>query len=136
LLRAESAQHGPVRVYTSGDSAERRGRDYADHVAIVPVPEREDGLDLDAVLRDLAACGVHSVLVEGGGKTWAAFLNAGIAHRVALFLASKLLGSGGAVPLVDLQSVERPELGWRMERERTIPLGDDLLMLGRIAGRS
>lgn len=131
LLRADSADYGPVRIYTSAESARRRGGGHADHVAIVPVAERAGALDLGEVLGDLAACGAHSLLVEGGGKTWAAFLEQGLAQKAALFVAGSLLGSGGAVPLVEMRSVARPELGWRVQRERMIPLGDDLLIVGR-----
>ena len=132
LFDTGQAEDGPVRIYTSQGSANRRTNGYADHVEIVPVSEHDGSLDLGEVLRDLAGLGVRSLLVEGGGKTIAGFLQGGLAQRAALFVASRLLGSRGAVPLVDLRSVARPQLGWRLERERIIPLGEDLLVLGRI----
>lgn len=132
LLRKGAGEDGPVRIYTSPEAPQPAGRRHADHVTVVRVGAQGDGLDLTAVLRDLASCGVHSLMVEGGGKTWAGFLKAGLAQRVALFVAGSLLGSAGAVPLVDAPAVERPRLGWRLQREQLIPLGADLLVLGRI----
>ena len=50
-----------------------------------------------------------------------------------LHLAGAVLGSRGAVPLFDLDAVASPEQGFRFHREQTIPLGEDLLLLGKIA---
>lgn len=63
---------------------------------VVPVPEGPGGVDLTAVLADLARRGVHSLLVEGGGRVHRAFLDAGLVDRVALYLAPRLLCGGPA----------------------------------------
>jgi len=116
-----------TRVYTgpraSGATAEALGA-VAD---VIRVSEDEGGLDLTSVLRDLVAVGVQSVLVEGGGRTHAAFLAARLARRVALFVAPTLLGSRGTTPLVD-----GPVAGLRISNRRIVPLGTDLLVLGGI----
>ncbi len=54
------------------------------------------GLDLTALGRRLAAEGLTSVLVEGGGQVQAAFLAAGLADQVVLYIAPKAVG--GAAP--------------------------------------
>ena len=62
-----------------------------------------------------------------------ALLNEGLASRFALFRAPILVGSGGgAVPLLDAPPVAEPALGWRLLEEHWIPLGPDLLTLGRL----
>ncbi len=42
---------------------------------------------------------ILSLLVEGGGQVHGAFLAAGLADELALFVAPKLIGAGG-VPLI------------------------------------
>jgi diaminohydroxyphosphoribosylaminopyrimidine deaminase/5-amino-6-(5-phosphoribosylamino)uracil reductase len=78
------------------------------------------------------------VLVEGGATTHAAFLDAGLADRLALFLAPELLGARGAVPLVAREVAARPGAGWRVADLRHVALGEDLALFGRLvapAGR-
>lgn len=56
--------------------------------------DAEGRLSLGAALGELLARGVHSVLVEGGGALHRAFLDAGLADRVELFLAPRVLAGG------------------------------------------
>jgi diaminohydroxyphosphoribosylaminopyrimidine deaminase/5-amino-6-(5-phosphoribosylamino)uracil reductase len=99
---------------------------------VVAVPDRSGVLSLDDVLADLARREVQSVLVEGGAKTHAGFLDAGLADRMTLFLSRRLLGSRGGTPLLDREVVERPALGWRLGDVRQLALGDDLVLLGKL----
>ena len=84
------------------------------------------------MLADLAAQGIQSVMVEGGGPTIGAFLEAGLADRAALFVSRRFLGAGGARPLIDADSVADPAVGCRLERCRQVALGGDQLLLGRL----
>jgi diaminohydroxyphosphoribosylaminopyrimidine deaminase/5-amino-6-(5-phosphoribosylamino)uracil reductase len=62
---------------------------------VVPVPRNEQGwLDLTAVLADLERRGVHSVLVEGGGKVIRSLMDLGCVDRIDLFIAGKILAGG------------------------------------------
>jgi len=122
-----------TRVYTSAANT-MQPEPLLERGEVIRVAEGEGGADLSAVLADLALCGVQSVLIEGGGRTFARFLEAGLAQRMALFISGKLLGSRGGAPLIDRATVARPELGWRFEREELIPLGEDLLLWGRLLG--
>jgi riboflavin biosynthesis pyrimidine reductase len=67
--------------------------------------------------------------VEGGGRTIGAFLRAGLADALALFVAPCLLGAGGATPLVDLATAASPEAGRRVVVREVVPLGADRLVL-------
>ena len=57
------------------------------------------GVDLRDLLAKLAARGVTHLLVEGGARVHARFLEAGLVDRVAVLVAPKLAGADG-VPLV------------------------------------
>jgi diaminohydroxyphosphoribosylaminopyrimidine deaminase/5-amino-6-(5-phosphoribosylamino)uracil reductase len=92
---------------------------------VVTIP----GHDLDGALRSLRAQGVHSVLVEGGPTVASAFIAAGLADELLVYLAPVLLG-GPRVALDDIGvgSIQ----GARMLRVlSTSSLGPDLLVRAR-----
>ncbi len=129
LFRAGAGER-PPRLYgaaTADPLAEER---FGGLAHVVRVPSRGERLDLDAVLADLAGRGVQSLLVEGGARTLAGFLEAGRAERLALFVAPRLIGARGATPLVDLPAAAEPAAAWRLERVQRIGLDEDLLVLG------
>lgn len=119
-----------TRVYVADDCAApdlARFRDVAD---IVKVFNGACGLDLAAVLADLRGAGVQSLLVEGGGKTSGAFLRAGLVDEIVLFVAARLIGAGGATPVVDIAAVPHPAQAWRVEPTSCIPMGRDWVIVG------
>jgi diaminohydroxyphosphoribosylaminopyrimidine deaminase/5-amino-6-(5-phosphoribosylamino)uracil reductase len=67
------------------------------------------------------------VLVEGGGEVHAAFLDAGLVDRVAVFVAPLLLGGRHATPVVAGAGREL-ESAIRLGAFSVTPLGDDLLL--------
>ncbi len=77
------------RIYCAPDAPDRPL-----HADIVRVPRGAGGLDLGAVLRDLASIGVLELLVEGGGRVHRSLLDAGLADRLLLFVAPKVLAGG------------------------------------------
>lgn len=78
-----------ARIYCAPDAPER------DLPAdIIRVPRGPGGLDLSAVLQDLAAQGLLEVLVEGGGLVHRSLLDQGLADRLLLFMAPKVLAGG------------------------------------------
>src|SRR5207244_714949 len=88
---------------------------------------REGRVDVVALLARLFERDVRAVLLEGGGETHAAFLDAGVVDRVTLFLAPLLLGGREAPGVVggagrDLKSAVR------LGPVSVTPLGDDLLL--------
>jgi diaminohydroxyphosphoribosylaminopyrimidine deaminase/5-amino-6-(5-phosphoribosylamino)uracil reductase len=99
---------------------------------VVPLGAADDAAFIREALENLAARGVQSVLVEGGGKTLASFVASGLAQRVALFGSPRLIGARGAGPMLDGPAVVSPAVAWRIEREQLVPLGQDLLTLGRL----
>jgi diaminohydroxyphosphoribosylaminopyrimidine deaminase/5-amino-6-(5-phosphoribosylamino)uracil reductase len=123
---------GTVRIYTAPFPPAERVARLRGRGMIVPVRAEAGRLDLLEVLGDLARAGAQSVLVEGGGRTLAGFLGAGLADRVALFAAPMLVGAKGGTPLLDLPAPASPGAAFGIEVERRIPLGPDLLLLGAV----
>jgi diaminohydroxyphosphoribosylaminopyrimidine deaminase/5-amino-6-(5-phosphoribosylamino)uracil reductase len=67
---------------------------------VLRCPTRDGRVAVDAVLAALFARDVRAVLLEGGGEVHAAFLDAGVVDRVALFVAPLLLGGREAPGVV------------------------------------
>lgn len=120
----------PPRLFVGESGAEAARRAFAGAATVVAIPGRDGELDLLAVLRDLGGAGAQSVLVEGGGRTLGAFLTAGLADRVALFVASRLLGDHDTTPLVVAKGADDPGAAWRLVVTRRVPVGSDQLVEG------
>lgn len=72
---------------------------------------------------DIASLSVQSLLVEGGGKTAASFLSAGLVDRILLYRAPMIIGSGEDV-LAELD-LDPPGSAWMSVDSRM--LGSDKL---------
>nr|WP_082462381.1 bifunctional diaminohydroxyphosphoribosylaminopyrimidine deaminase/5-amino-6-(5-phosphoribosylamino)uracil reductase RibD [Agromyces sp. Leaf222] len=86
-----------------------------------------DGTDLEADLRDLARRGIRSLFVEGGPTLASAFIAAGFADEVLVYLAPALLG-GGRLALGDLGVTTIGEAR-RYDFAAIERLGDDVLLV-------
>ncbi|GAB6067717.1 hypothetical protein JCM13664_10350 [Methylothermus subterraneus] len=102
----------------------RRRRLEALGIRLFCVPEESPGrLDLIAVLRCLAAEGIGTLMVEGGGCVIQAFLRRRLVDYCVLTLAPRFLGGVRALA----EKVEVPLVNCRYRR-----LGADLVVLGRV----
>jgi diaminohydroxyphosphoribosylaminopyrimidine deaminase / 5-amino-6-(5-phosphoribosylamino)uracil reductase len=94
---------------------------------VLRCPTREGRVDPLGLLERLFELEVRAVLVEGGGETHGAFVEAGVVDRVALFVAPLLLGGRDATGIVggagrDLKAA------LRLGPLAATPVGDDLLI--------
>ena len=78
---------------------------------------------LPELLEDLAAIGIHSVLVEGGAKTAKAFLEEDLVDELMLFAGA--VGLGNAGDLVASPVGDEPLAVFR--KRETLALGEDRL---------
>ena len=69
--------------------------DYADDQLAFAVRRTPDGLDLGAVLSQLAQRGIGELQVEAGATLAGAFLKAGLVDELLLYIAPVLLGERG-----------------------------------------
>ncbi len=88
------------------------------------------GVDLRDLLAKLAARGIMHLLVEGGARVHARFLEAGLVDRMAIFVAPKLAGADG-VPLVAGRGPARMADALRLEEVQVERIGEDVLVQGR-----
>jgi diaminohydroxyphosphoribosylaminopyrimidine deaminase/5-amino-6-(5-phosphoribosylamino)uracil reductase len=98
---AATVDKGPVVVFSGPDAPLAR----EDELSRLGVEVRRVSLtrgkpDLRKCLESLADRGVTRVLVEGGGELHGAFIEEGLADRLLLYIAPRLIGGRQARPLV------------------------------------
>ncbi len=98
---------GPVWIFTApGADAGRRAELERAGAALFELPRGAAGLDLAALLAELARREIDEVLVEAGPTLAGAFVAAGLVDELILYLAPHLMGDG-ARPLLRLPGLER-----------------------------
>jgi diaminohydroxyphosphoribosylaminopyrimidine deaminase / 5-amino-6-(5-phosphoribosylamino)uracil reductase len=109
--------HGPERAPAPA---------LADKALLIETPLLQSGFDWDFLLAKLGDQGITSLIIEGGGRTAASALQAGIVQKIAFFYAPILLGGQG-VPCVGELCIDRLQDALRLKDLRVKRLGPDLL---------
>nr|CAD6607090.1 riboflavin deaminase [Rhizobium sp. Khangiran2] len=111
LKGSESLFHdggAPVIVFRSASAS---GAEIP-HAEIVNLEPRAGGLDPRDILDALAARNLHRVLVEGGARTIARFIDAGLVDRLHVAISPIIIGSGpmgiSLPPIEKLAGAHRP----------------------------
>ncbi|MDQ7006835.1 MAG: bifunctional diaminohydroxyphosphoribosylaminopyrimidine deaminase/5-amino-6-(5-phosphoribosylamino)uracil reductase RibD [Acidobacteriota bacterium] len=127
-LLAPADRWSPVIVYASdrAPAGRRRALESAG-ATVVPLGAEAEVLPVLEILRDLGRREVLGVIVEGGGRTAAAFLAAGLVDKIHWYLAPKLLVDAGARPAAH-GGERRLGQAWQGRVAQTLPLGDDVLL--------
>lgn len=94
-------------------------------------------LKWEAILKALAVEGIRSVMIEGGGKVINDLLHADHAYlidSVVVTVAPTYLGRGGVLvsPAPKTDATGRPQPVLRFKDVRWQPLGEDVVMCGRV----
>ncbi len=137
----------PVRVILDSDEyldAERRvfhtdsgaptwvvvpdGREFTCADETIHIPYGPGGLDMVALMHELASRDITSLLIEGGGTTHASAFEAGIVDKVMFFVAPKIIGGKDAVTAVEGDGVARMADVVALERMQARAVGEDLLI--------
>lgn len=93
---------------------------------VCPVADTERGLDLAAILSDLAARGIVSAMVEGGGTLLGSFVDQALFEEVWAFLAPAIMGGGKSA--VDGAGVATLDDLKRLSVFGVEQVGDDILV--------
>ncbi len=97
-------------------------------VLIIP-PDSQDKMDLKKLLKSLGEREITSLLVEGGGEVITSFLRLGLADKVVVIIAPKILGKGtdavGELNITDLAKA------YKLKVEKVYKSGVDIVVEGR-----
>ncbi|MDH7601680.1 MAG: bifunctional diaminohydroxyphosphoribosylaminopyrimidine deaminase/5-amino-6-(5-phosphoribosylamino)uracil reductase RibD [Armatimonadota bacterium] len=99
---------------------------------VLALPSVGGRVSMAALMRELAAMGCLSVLIEGGGETAAAALEERIVDKVLFFYAPKIIGGRGAVPAVGGVGAARIDCAPSLQDLRIRRIDNDILVEGRV----
>lgn len=95
---------GEVLILHAAEASSRAAALAAAGARVERIAAAADGLDLAAVLERLAALEINEVLVEAGPTLAGAFVQAGLADELVIYLAPHLMGHDGS-PLLRLPGI-------------------------------
>lgn len=123
----ETAADIPTVIIAAAGADKRKVRDLKDRgVKIIGVAAPVSGHPAPPAMAEaLAAEGLNSVLIEGGGKLAGVFMQVGLIDRLAWFHAAKIIGGDG-VPSVAPFGVESLEHAPSFHRTALRTCGEDI----------
>ena len=87
-------------------------------------------VDLEKLMKILGEKKIDSILVEGGGKLHASFLEKDLINRVYAYIAPKLIGGSNALSPIEGIGIEKMELAKQLKEIEVQQLGKDILVTG------
>jgi diaminohydroxyphosphoribosylaminopyrimidine deaminase / 5-amino-6-(5-phosphoribosylamino)uracil reductase len=123
---------GPVWVYTA--DATGIGPLHEANAAVIEVPRAGAGLDLDAVLADLATREINLVQVEAGPTLAGALLAEDLVDELVVYQAGVVLGAD-ALPLLEMPAPTDMDQRIEMHLHEVRRIGPDLRVSWRRAPR-
>ncbi|MES2482065.1 MAG: bifunctional diaminohydroxyphosphoribosylaminopyrimidine deaminase/5-amino-6-(5-phosphoribosylamino)uracil reductase RibD [Pseudomonadota bacterium] len=123
----------PLLVYCAQADTARRAALQSAGATVIALPGPGGKVDLAALLQDLGRREINDLHVEAGHKLNGSLLREGLVDELIVYLAPRLLGPGRGMaaigPLDELAG------GVQLEFGAIAPVGPDLRVLARVAGR-
>lgn len=126
-------------IATTAAAAEERARALEEagaRVLRLEAAGKDGRVPIWRLLEELGRMGMIHLLVEGGARLNAAFLEAGAVDKVVAFVAPKIFGGESAPGPVGGTGVDRPEEAISLKDGRWETVGGDLLYTGYISPRA
>lgn len=123
----ESAQildGGRVWLFTCRDDPVKAGKMADRNVEVVVLPMLHDRVDLEAMLQWMAARDINEIHVEAGSRLSGAFMDAGLADELLVYMAPALLGHG--IPMANIHPLTSLAHAQRFEFTDVTPVGTDV----------
>jgi diaminohydroxyphosphoribosylaminopyrimidine deaminase/5-amino-6-(5-phosphoribosylamino)uracil reductase len=106
-----------------------------ERVEVLTAPARQRRVDLPWLMSTLGQRNITHLFVEGGGEVHGAFLEAGLAHRLAAFYAPMIIGGKDAPKAIGGEGARSWQEISRLRDVKTRRIGPDLFLTGRLAGQ-
>lgn len=87
-------------------------------------------VDLNWLMKVLGKKKIDSILVEGGGRLHASFLEKNLINRVYAYIAPKLIGGNAALSPIEGNGIEKMHAAKQLEEIEIERLGDDIVING------
>lgn len=110
-------------------SEEKQARLREKGACLIQLPLVAGRVDLKALMKELGARGLTSLLVEGGAQVAGAALRAGIVDKVHFFYAPKIMGGDG-IPICAGKGPEKMSACLPLSRTTVSRAGEDILVTG------
>jgi len=101
-------------------------------ILVIACPGKNNRIDLEWLLNELAELEISRLLVEGGGDTISGFLEQGLADSVLFFIAPKIIGGRCAVTSVEGNGVDKVSQAINLKNVKIEKIGEDILIGGDI----
>ncbi len=121
-----TARQWPLWIFTTEPLGERAHRLIERSASVIPVPARTGRVDVSAVLEELGRREITSLLVEGGAEVHAAFLQQGLADKLTVFIAPKIIGGRRAIPAIGGEDIPTLDRALSVRIVNVARLGDDV----------
>jgi diaminohydroxyphosphoribosylaminopyrimidine deaminase/5-amino-6-(5-phosphoribosylamino)uracil reductase len=101
ILDAELTIPATAKIFATAKSvtlfhseAASKNQSMPPSVCLLPVQKKSQGLDLQQIIQQIGADGVHDLWIEAGGKCFASFWQQQLLQRALIYLSPKWLGQG------------------------------------------
>lgn len=126
-----SAHDTPVLIYHDRTNAEKQAALQDAGCTLVELQARRGKIPLETVLKDLGSRDIQTVMVEGGSRLAASFVQEGLWDELAVFVAPKIAADNGAVPIFAGMGPRPVNAFMGLKLHRTQHFQDDVLLLYR-----
>ena len=124
----QTAKDIPTIIATLSTDKEKISVYEAAGCQVWSISEKNNQLDLQAIMRKLGESGIDSLIIEGGATLNAAALEAGIVQKVQTYIAPKIFGGAQAKTPVAGLGVDTPDQAYFLKNTTITPLGEDFLL--------
>ena len=102
---------------------------------VLIIKNRDKKVNLKELLKRLGKLEITSLVVEGGGRINASFLENGLVDKVLFFIAPKIIGGKEAFTPVEGKGIERIKHAIKLKNISIKRFGEDMLVEGYITNR-
>ena len=101
-------------------------------VRVIEAPLKHSQIDIAALMEQLGAMEISSLLIEGGSQVLASAFRAGIIDKVQFFYAPKILGGDDGIPICSGPGAELMRQSIALKDIAVQRFGDDVLIEGYV----
>ena len=131
ILDSKRESTAPTWIFHAEDAdSSRKDALSRPEIELIAVPRHARGVDLGAVLKELGARDIVRLMAEGGAHVHGSFLDSGLADRVAIFVAPRIMGDAEAISFAAGGVVESVGQSSRLVRTEIRAFGTDWLVSG------